>query len=294
MHGGGPLLGRVDERQQLNALVSGLRNGRGGAMAVLGEPGIGKTTLVAATSQEPGLTVLHVDGYESESSMPFAAVQRLVSLLHDHLGSIPARQRQAVSVASGRSDGPAPDRFLVGLGMLSLLAAASAGQPVVCAVDDAHLVDAESLDVLAFVARRLAAERVAMVFAGREEPVLVERLRGVPHLALTGLDPETAVRLLNRSVHRPLAPPAALAIARATGGNPLALIDLAGESLVHELPDLGISDEPVPIGRHLEEHYVRRVRQADASVQRWVLLAAADSTGNVDLLSDAARARPGA
>jgi hypothetical protein len=98
------------------------------------------------------------------------------------------------------------------------------------------------------------------------------------------------VRLLNRSVHRPLAPPAALAIARATGGNPLALIDLAGESLVHELPDLGISDEPVPIGRHLEEHYVRRVRQADASVQRWVLLAAADSTGNVDLLSDAARA----
>ncbi|WP_053371250.1 LuxR family transcriptional regulator [Cellulosimicrobium cellulans] len=290
MHGGGPLLGRVGERHQLNALVSGARNGRGGAMAVLGEPGIGKTTLVAATSREPGLTVLHADGYESESSMAFAAVQRLVSLLHDHLVSIPARQRQAVSVASGRADGPAPDRFLVGLGMLSLLAAASTGQPVVCAVDDAHLVDPESLDVLAFVARRLAAERVAMVFAGREEPVLVERLTGVPHLVLTGLDPETAVRLLNRSSHRPLAPPAAMAIARATGGNPLALIDLAGEALVHELPDLGISDEPVPIGRHLEEHYVRRVRQTEASVQRWVLLAAADPTGNVDLVSDAARA----
>ncbi|MDF9877772.1 helix-turn-helix transcriptional regulator [Cellulosimicrobium cellulans] len=289
MHGGGRLLGRVDERQRLNALVSGARNGRGGATAVLGEPGIGKTTLVAATSEEAGLALLHVDGFESESSMPFAAIQRLVSLLQDRLEEIPARQRQAVLVASGQSDGPAPDRFLVGLGMLSLLAAASAGEPVVCAVDDAHLVDAESLDVLAFVARRLAAERVAMVFAGRAEPPLVERLAGVPQLVLAGLDPETAVRLLHRSALRPLAPPAALAIARATGGNPLALIDLAGESLVHELPDLGISDEPVPIGRHLEEHYVRRVRQAEASVQRWVLLAAADSTGNADLVSGAAR-----
>ncbi|UKJ65089.1 AAA family ATPase [Cellulosimicrobium cellulans] len=289
MHGGGLLLGRVDERQRLNALVSGARNGRGGAAAVLGEPGIGKTTLVAATSEEAGLALLHVDGFESESSMPFAAIQRLVSLLQDRLEEIPTRQRHAVLVASGQSDGPAPDRFLVGLGMLSLLAAASAGAPVVCAVDDAHLVDAESLDVLAFVARRLAAERVAMVFAGRTEPALVERLAGVPQLVLAGLDPETAVRLLNRSMDRPLAPPAALAIARATGGNPLALIDLAGESLVHELPDLGISDEPVPIGRHLEEHYVRRVRQTEASVQRWVLLAAADSTGNADLVSGAAR-----
>ncbi|MFF2266952.1 AAA family ATPase [Cellulosimicrobium cellulans] len=283
------LLGRVEEQRRINALFSSVRNGRGGAIAVLGEPGMGKTTLVAATTEDAGLRVLRVDGFESESSMPFAAVQRLVAWLRDQLDAIPERQRQAVLVASGQVDGPPPDRFLVGLGMLSLLAATSTEQPVVCAVDDAHLVDAESLDVLTFVARRLAAERVAIVFSGREEPVLTGRLTGVPRLVLAGLDLETASRLLNRSVQRPLEPPAALAIARATGGNPLALVDLAGEALVHELPDLGISAEPLPIGRHLEEHYVRRVRQADASVQQWVLVAAADSTGNVDLVSEAAR-----
>ncbi|MFE6236135.1 AAA family ATPase [Cellulosimicrobium sp. NPDC057862] len=288
MYRGERLIGRVDEQRRINALFGGVRNGRGGAMAVLGEPGIGKTTLVAATSEEAGLRVLRVDGFESESSMPFAAVQRLVAQLRDQLDAIPERQRQAVLVASGQVDGPPPDRFLVGLGMLSLLAATSTEQPVVCAVDDAHLVDAESLDVLTFVARRLAAERVAIVFSGREEPVLTERLTGLPQLVLAGLDLEAATRLLNRSVQRPLAPPAALAIARATGGNPLALVDLAGEVLVHELPDLGISTEPIPIGQHLEEHYVRRVRQADAYVQQWVLIAAADSTGNVDLVSEAA------
>lgn len=283
------ILGRVDEQRRLDALVSGTRNGRGGAIAVLGEPGMGKTTLLSALTEEPGLRVLHVDGFESEQSMPFAAVQRLVTQLHDQLDAIPELQRQAMLVASGQIDGPPPDRFLVGLGMLSLLAATSTEQPVVCAVDDAHLVDAESLDVLAFVARRLAAERVAVVFSGREEPALVGRLTGLPQVVLAGLDLETATRLLNRSVQRPLEPPAALAIARATGGNPLALVDLAGEVLVHELPDLGISTEPLPIGRHLEEHYVRRVRQADAFVQQWVLIAAADSTGNIDLVSEAAR-----
>lgn len=255
---------------------------------MLGEPGIGKTCLLTESARRASVDVIRLDGYESESTMPFAAVQRLATTLDGHHALLPERQRQAVRVASGAAEGPAPDRFLVGLGMLGLLAAAGTARPVVCLIDDAHLIDPESLDALAFVARRIAVEHVAVVFAGRDEEGLADRIGGVPRLALTGLGLDASVRLLNRSATQPFAPSAAAAIARATGGNPLALIDLAGDALVHELPDLGLDGSPVPVGQHLEAHYVRRVRQSDPGVQPWMLLAAADSTGNVDLLTAAA------
>ncbi|MFC7619371.1 AAA family ATPase [Microlunatus sp. GCM10028923] len=289
MGNAGALLGRDEEQRQLAELLAAARNGRGGSLLILGEPGIGKTSLLAEGAWQAGFAVIRLDGYESESAMPFAAVQRLVTVLEVHHSVLPERQRQAVQVASGAADGPAPDRFLVGLGLLGLLTAAGADQPVACLIDDAHLIDSESLDALAFVARRIAVEHVAVVFAARDEEGFADRIGGVAQLALAGLDHDAAVRLLNRSAARPVAPSAAAAIARATGGNPLALIDLAGDVLVHELPDLGLDGDPVPVGRHLEAHYVRRVRQTDAEVQPWVLLAAADSTGNVDLLAAAAK-----
>lgn len=284
----GALLGRDDEQHRLTALLSAARNGRGGSLLVLGEPGIGKTYLLTESARQASVDVIRLDGYESESAMPFAAVQRLAATLQGHHSALPERQRQAVQVASGAAEGPAPDRFLVGLGMLGLLAAAGAERPVVCVIDDAHLIDPESLDALAFVARRIAVEHVAVVFAARDEEGFADRIGGVPRLALRGLDLDAAVRLLNRSATTPFAPSAAAAIARATGGNPLALIDLAGDALVHELPDLGLDGAPVPVGQHLEAHYVRQVRQSDPGVQPWMLLAAADSTGNVDLLTTAA------
>ncbi|MFD2794681.1 AAA family ATPase [Promicromonospora vindobonensis] len=288
MEKAGALLGRDEEQHRLAALLGAARNARGGSLLILGEPGIGKSYLLTETARQAGLGVLRLDGYESESAMPFAAVQRLVTMLQGHHAVLPERQRQAVQVASGAVDGPVPDRFLVGLGMLGLLAAAGTEQPVACLIDDAHLIDSESLDALAFVARRLAVEHVAVVFAARDEEGFADRIGGVPQLALTGLDVDASVRLLNRSATKPFAPSAAAAIARATGGNPLALIDLAGDALVHELPDLGLDGAPVPVGQHLEAHYVRRVRQTDPGVQPWMLLAAADSTGNVDLLTVAA------
>ncbi|MEU4450577.1 AAA family ATPase [Nocardioides sp. NPDC023903] len=281
------LVGRASEQVRLAALLSRARNGKGGSIAVLGEPGVGKSALLTSATADTSLRVVRVDGYESESDMAFAAVQRLATALRRECEMLPEQQRRALLVASGEADGPPPDRYLVGLGVLGLLAAASDGHGIVCTIDDAHLLDPESLDALAFVARRIAVERVAVVFAGRDEARLAEHLGGVPQLALTGLDTDAAVRLLNRAATEPLPPSVALAIAQATGGNPLALIDLAGESLVHELPDLGMAGEPVPVGRHLEAHYVRRVRQADQAVQTWVLLAAADSTGNIDLLAAA-------
>lgn len=290
MTAAGPLLGRGDEQRRLAALVAGARNGNGAALTVVGEPGIGKTALLAQTTRGPGVLTVRLDGFESESSIPFAAVQRLVAHLRGHLPELRERQRDALSVASGMADGPAPDRFLVGLGLLSLLAAAGSDQPVVCAVDDAHLIDAESLDVLAFVARRLAVERVGLVFAARDAEGVVERLAGVPQLVLEGLDVESATRLLRRSCPQPLTPAAAAAIVRATGGNPLALIDLAEDLSAGRVTDAELGDLPAPMGHHLERHYARRVRLTDPATQEWVLLAAAEPTGSAELVMAAAAA----
>lgn len=254
-----------------------------------GDPGVGKTALLDEACAAPaGMQVLRVDGYEAESTIPFAALQRSFIPLGKYLSSLPERHQRALLVASGAADGPPPDRFLVGLGLLGLLAASAQDRPVVCAVDDAHHLDPESLEVLAFVARRLEAEPVALLFAGRIEEGLEDRILGVPMLRLEGLSAQQAVRLLAESLPSPIDPAAAARIAAATGGNPLALIDLARGLSVSQLSEMSMGEEPVPVGHHLEAHYVRRVRDESSEVQDWLLVAAADSTGNITLIRDAA------
>ena len=163
------LLGRAEEQRRIAAVVSAARNGLGGALLLEGEPGIGKTALLeAATAERAGVRLLRADGFEAESTLPYAALQRLMIPLRDYLPALPERHQQALRVAAGVAAGPPPDRFLVGLGVLGLLAAAGEDTPVVCAVDDAHLLDSESLDALALVARRLGAESAALVLASRE------------------------------------------------------------------------------------------------------------------------------
>ncbi|WP_062430792.1 helix-turn-helix transcriptional regulator [Herbidospora daliensis] len=283
------LLGRDDERRRLDLLLGNARNGHGGSLLISGEPGIGKTALLeAATTGVAGLRLIRLDGFESEMELPFAAIQRLTIPLSDHLPALPDRQREAIRVASGLAEGPPPDRFLVGLGVLGLFAAAAGDVPIVCAVDDAHLLDQESLDVMAFTARRIAVEPVALLFAGRDEQGIASRLAGVPELLLQGLTQEPATALLLRSLSAPIDPASAAAIARASGGNPLALIDLAEEA--RDMTGLGFGGDPIPVGRRLEAHYARRLGQTDPHVRLWVLLAAADTTGNVDLITSAARA----
>ena len=198
----GRLLGRDAELRQVDTLLTQARNGRGGALFVAGEPGIGKTALLAdATAEVTGTRLLRVDGYEAESTIPFAALQRLIMPLRELLPSLSERQQQALLVAAG-ADGPPPDRFLVGLGALALLAAAGEIDPCVCTIDDAHLLDRESLDVLAFVARRLEAESVALLVGGRDTGHLEVDMAGVPILHLAGLRTEAAVQLGART--RPL------------------------------------------------------------------------------------------
>ena len=280
------VFGRDEELRRLAALVRSARNGRSGALAIRGDPGIGKSTLLRAATG-PDVHLLRVDGFESESTIPFAALQRLGRPLREHLPALPERQQLALRTAVGVADGPPPDLFLVGLGMLGLLAEAGRHAPIVCTVDDAHWLDPESLTVLAFVARRLEAESVALVFALRDDPRAEVALAGVPVLRLVGLDRESAVRLLASALPERLDPHAAARIAAATGGNPLALVDLARELSVREL---AFVDEPIPVGTRLEAHYLRQARQAPADAQRWLIVAAADSTGNLDLITAAAAA----
>lgn len=286
--GGSHLLGRDGEQRRVRELLGLARNGRGGALVITGEPGIGKTSVLEATTADPaGLRLLRVDGYEAESTIPFAAVHRLAIPLDEHLDRLPERQRRALLVATGHETGPPPDRFHVGLGILGLLAAAGEQHPVACAIDDAHWLDPESLDVLAFVARRLEAESAVVLLVGRNTQGLLARTQGVPTLVLDGLPTEDAVHLLTSSLPDPMDPAVAAIVASATGGNPLALVDLAQELGVRQLTESGLASDPIPIGTHLEAHYVRRVRQLDADAQTWLLIAAADSTGNLDLIAAA-------
>ncbi len=284
------MLGRDDEQRQITTLLGHARNGRGGSLLLAGEPGIGKTTLLEATTSAPaGMTVLRVSGFEAEAQVPFAAIQRLVIPLRDHLEQLPAQHQQALRIAAGTAVGPPPDRFLVGLGVLGLLSAAGQTAPVLCTIDDAHLLDPESLDALAFVARRVEAEYVALVFAARDEEHIAVQLAGILTLRLGGLSIESAVQVLNGALPDALDQAVAVQIAVATGGNPLALTDLASELSVKQLTESSFGDEPFPVGRHLEAFYTRQVRRLPEDLQTWLLVVAADSTGSIDLITAAAK-----
>ena len=283
------LVGREEHQRVLAGLISNARNGISGSVLIRGEPGIGKTALLQdVAARAAGVQRVSLVGYEAESAIAFSGLQRLVAPLAEHRISLPERQQQALLVATGALDGPPPDRFLVGLAALGLLADAGQHTPVVCTIDDAQWLDAESLEVLTFVARRLQAESVAMLFAMRDDPRLDVWVAGIPTLRLSGLDPAAAVTLLAASLPDTIDPLVAAQIARSTGGNPLALIDLAQELSITQLTESSLIDEPIPIGHHLEVHYVRQARQMSPAVQLWLLVAAADSTGNVDLIMRAA------
>ena len=283
------LLGREEPRRRLAGLISNARNGIGDSLVIRGDPGVGKTALLEDTLTAGRLDTVQLSGYEAEATVAFAGLQRFVTPLATHLDALSGPHRQAVLIATGSIHGPPPDRFLVGLGVLGLLAEAGQHRPLLCAVDDAHWLDPESLDVLTFVGRRLQAESVVLLFASRNDPAMDVRLAGLASLRLEGLDPVPAVALLRRSLDSPIDPVAAARIARATGGNPLALIDLAHDLSVAELTSSSLADEPVPVGHRLEEHYVRQVGRLPAPVRTWLLLAAADSTGNLELVGRAAR-----
>ncbi len=218
------LLGRAAECALLDDLLQELRRGESRSLLLRGEAGIGKTALVEyLVDSAPDLNVVRAVGVESEMELAFAGLHQLCTPMLDRLPGLPAPQREALGIAFGLSAGAAPDRFLVGLAVLSLFSAAAEEEPLLCVVDDAHWLDQASALTLAFVARRLLAEPVGLVFAAREPD---EALAHVPELQVQGLRDGDARRLLSSAVRFVLDERVRDRIIAETRGNPLALLEL--------------------------------------------------------------------
>src|SRR5580692_4147657 len=275
------LLGRQRERAALSQLLFDVRSGRGRALVVHGEAGVGKTALLdCAIESAAGLRIARVAGIESEMELAYAALQQLCAPMLDKLAGLPDPQRAALGVAFGLETGAAPDRFLVGLAALSLLSEVAEQQPLLCVIDDAQWLDRASAQTLAFVARRLLAEPVALVFAAREPG---EEYRGLPRLPVGGLREGDARELLSSVIGGPLDERVRDRIVAETGGNPLALLELP-----QGVP--GFPDAPGAPGLpgRIEDSFRRRLEVLPAATQRLMLVAAAEPAGEPALVWRAA------
>ena len=280
--------GRAHERKALDGLLDRVRGGESAVLVIRGEAGIGKTALMRyCARQASGCRLVQVDGVESEMELPLAALHQLCTPMLSSLDALPEPQQRALRVAFGLAAEPAPDRFVLGLAVLSLLAENAAARPLVCLVDDAQWLDEASSQVLGFVGRRLLAEPVGLLLAVRE--AAGERLfPGLPALTLDGLTDEDARALLTAAVPGHLDKRVGDRIVAETGGNPLGLLELAAAMSEAELAG-GFADPPRASrpghfqGR-LRDHYLRRVRVLPGPAQQLMLLAAADPTGDATLL----------
>jgi hypothetical protein len=269
-------------------VLDSARGGESAALVLRGEAGIGKTTLLRyCARQASGCRILQVAGVESEMELPFAALHQLCAPMLGDLAALPEPQERALGVAFGLAAGSAPDRFLVGLAVLSLLAEVAAKRPMVCLVDDAQWLDEASAEVLCFVARRLLAESVVLLFAVREAPD--ERMFArLPRLIVEGLTDEDARELLTAAVLGHLDERIRDRLVAETRGNPLGLLELARRMSKAELAGGFTVAATTTVPGHLQDHYVRRVQALPGPTQRLMLLAAADPTGDATLLWRAA------
>ncbi|GAA3061156.1 LuxR family transcriptional regulator [Pseudonocardia yunnanensis] len=286
------LVGRRAEHAALEQLLARAQGGDSGVLVVRGEAGIGKTALlqhVRETAVAAGFGVEDAAGVEAEAEFAFAGLHQLCAPLLRRAAELPEPQQAALGVAFGMREGAAPDRFLVGLAVLSLLAEVAEDGPLLCVVDDAQWLDQASAQVLAFVARRLAAERVVMVFALRDPGVTaIEAFSGLPELRLAGLGESDARTLLATAVRAPLDDVVRDRIVAEARGNPLALLELPrGAQAVQlaggfELPDV------VSVPRRVEDGFRRRAGSLPPDTQLLLVVAAAEPTGDAALLWRAA------
>jgi DNA-binding CsgD family transcriptional regulator len=276
------LRGRASECALLDDLVFAIRRGEGRSLVLRGEAGVGKTALLDYLVESAyDLTVLRAVGVESDMELAYAGLHHLCGSLLDRLDRLPTPQRQALEVAYGLSVGGAPDRFLVGLAVLSLLSEAADERPILCVVDDAQWLDRASALTLAFVARRLLAERVAVVFAAREPG---GELVHLPELEVRGLPRDDARALLGATVWLRLDERVSDRIVAETHGNPLALLELPRGLTARQLAGgFGLVEAQGLAGR-IEESFVRRVETLSEDARRLLLIAAAEPVGDPLLL----------
>jgi DNA-binding CsgD family transcriptional regulator len=270
-------------------MLDEVRAGRSAALVVCGEPGIGKTALLDYVAERAdGCRVIRAVGVEAEMELPFAGLQLLCAPLLEGLERLPPPQRDALGTAVGMSAGAPPDRFLVGLAVLSLLSDAAERQPLVCVVDDAQWLDQSSAQVLAFVARRLEAESVVLLFAERAPRRERDELARLPELPLHGISNAGARELLASVISGPLDDRVAERIIAETRGNPLALLELPQGLAPAELAGGFGLTTALPLPGRIEESFRERAAQLPTDSQRLLLAAAAEPIGDPTLLWRAA------
>lgn len=282
------LLGRADECAALNDVISTARSGTGRALVLRGEAGVGKTALLEyLREQGKGFRSTGVVGVESDMELAFAGLQQLCAPLLAHVDELPGPQREALEVAFGRRAGVPPDRFLVGLAVLSLMAVAASRRPLLCVLDDVQWLDQVSVQTLAFVGRRLVAEPVALVFAARDDGA-ADALTGLPELVIGNLADAGAGELLDSIVLSRLDEPVRDRILAETRGNPLALLELPRNLIEAELASGFRETAPHPVSGRVAQTFTRRIQMLPNDTQRLLLIAAAEPVGDTALFIRAA------
>jgi hypothetical protein len=287
---GAAFRGRTSEWYRLGQLLDKVRVGESAALVLRGEAGIGKTALLDHyAGQASGFRVARVAGTESEMELPYAGLHQLCAPMLLEANDLPEPQQAALRVAFGLTSGDPPDRFLVALATLSLLAEVALKRPLLCVVDDTQWLDAASSQVFGFVARRLLAESVLMVFSIRE-PSEDRQLAGLPVLTLSGLTVDDARALLGAAIPGPIDADVRDRIVGETRGNPLALLELPKGMTAAELAGGFLVPHSMGLPGRLEEHFLRRLETLPADTQRLVLLAIQPGTS---LCSGVRRRRSG-
>jgi predicted ATPase len=283
------LLERNRELEAIDRLLRTARQGFSGALVLRGEAGIGKSVLVEhATGAASDFAIAHIAAVESEMELAYAGLHQLLVPFLSELDLLPQPQLDALQSALGASGGGSPDRFLVGLAVITRLAEVAVSRPLLCAIDDAHWLDRASAEVLAFAARRLLADRVAFLFAVRDPEGLGLPLDGLPSLTLRGLGRRASRELLAHAVSGSLDDAVARRLGHDTSGNPLALVELASELTPAQLAGEERLPDPVPVNGLLEQRFRSQARSLSTDAQTVLLIAAAEPSGDTGLLLRAA------
>jgi DNA-binding CsgD family transcriptional regulator len=277
------LLEREQECRELERLLASVRNGLSGVLVLRGEAGIGKTALLEhAVQSAADMQVARAAGVESEMELGFAGLHQLLMPFHGGLGNLPAPQREAMGSVFGLAAPAVPDQFLVGLATLTLITEAAVERPVLCVIDDAQWLDRASVPVLGFVARRLLADRVGMLFAIRDGEPRAAGFEGLPERRIGRLSDEAAHELLTAAVGQALNQRVARRIVAEAAGNPLAVLEF-GALAPEELSGAASLTWPLRSGGRLEQLFLSRVQALPRDARTLLLVAAAETSGDASL-----------